>query len=855
MVLVFRNNRIRILDYVLLLLLCFTSLIHGHLEDPSFKFVIDILSENVEFSTFLRILQRKGCIEYLNTLRNFTLFAPVNSAFINISTNDESFLNDFTLDNYLLLDKEVTTSQFSGVTKIFTTKQLEFPFSLSNYGQEFWINSDIEIVEKDLISSFQNAVVHGVSDMIKTPPNILDLIEDLNINTNFFDNYIQILHSLMTSSTEKSIFYNNSILIPTDETFTENFNKIELDYITNKFNSLNFLDGKPYQLWYDDLEKLLKNLILDGIIGGTLADKSYKNLLGYNNNLISDSKGREFLLNDTDTSINGLTNLVFNSGLVHGFVSLTNISDPIKFTVEKYLHGLNASHFVKELYFRHLENLIQNNDKKQTLFIPHSSIGESNGYSKSNILYHFSGENIYLENDFNDELHIQNNNIPITKMYESKFCSSNKRLGGNCQRLKIQKSISGNYFINEKNKILTPNPIRIGNTLIYIISENLDLPGDLITSISPFYHCSNSLNFLNELDLLDLPSNNKGYTLFLPCFDSWNEYKLNYDFLKNNRKILNDTIRSLIIDNIVYTNFVNETIETTDLLGNKIDLQITRKKDHDSRNKDLTLNLSSFNFNITLSENYDVLFDKGVIHPINELILPKNIKISILDLLKTTEVNEVIDFLQQFPNIEELLFNSGNYSILVPTSASLEFGGFDPNVPKSIENFLKLHLIKMNDTNNNLLDDCLKGEEIITLQGSKLKCREPTSGVIFLSLENNPEKEVRILKKGCSNDKNLDKSSCVYMLDKPISLKWLNQDKQYLRLPGVAFGVGIIIGSIIIIILFGSILGIHVLISNKKKKAIENEEGTTEPLLGNQNGNDENNNRRYGTNLTIPIPR
>lgn len=48
-------------------------------EDP--VTVIDILSNSVEFSYFLRQLQRSMLVPYLNQLNNFTLVAPTNSAF------------------------------------------------------------------------------------------------------------------------------------------------------------------------------------------------------------------------------------------------------------------------------------------------------------------------------------------------------------------------------------------------------------------------------------------------------------------------------------------------------------------------------------------------------------------------------------------------------------------------------------------------------------------------------------------------------------------------------------------------------------------------------------------------------
>lgn len=65
--------------YWVSLLMAFTS--SAQSTSGEFTSVVDILSESAEFSTFLRLLQRNGHIPYLNELQNFTLLAPVNSAF------------------------------------------------------------------------------------------------------------------------------------------------------------------------------------------------------------------------------------------------------------------------------------------------------------------------------------------------------------------------------------------------------------------------------------------------------------------------------------------------------------------------------------------------------------------------------------------------------------------------------------------------------------------------------------------------------------------------------------------------------------------------------------------------------
>lgn len=92
--------------------LVLTTSISSDIENQDnfpFTSVVDILSQNVEFSTFLRAVQRNGYIPYLNELQNYTLMAPVNSAFINNELDDKNY--KFDIENYLIHDSVLITSE------------------------------------------------------------------------------------------------------------------------------------------------------------------------------------------------------------------------------------------------------------------------------------------------------------------------------------------------------------------------------------------------------------------------------------------------------------------------------------------------------------------------------------------------------------------------------------------------------------------------------------------------------------------------------------------------------------------------------------------------------------------------
>ncbi|UCS19643.1 uncharacterized protein HLK63_D06061 [Nakaseomyces glabratus] len=748
-------------------------------DDFPFTTAVDILSQNVEFSTFLTLIQKGGYIPYLNELDNFTLWAPVNSAFV--EDEQELLMGTFDIDNYIIRDCMVITSDIGNSTQ-FLSENVKFPFFLSRRSPESAYVNGIEIIEPDLLPNVQNATVQGISSLINNPPGFAELIDrehrkDLGIFKTLTNNLYATLESMIQ---------NRTILMIEDMAFDDAFNEIELNYLLDRFNSTNSIGEDISRTWKEDSLRLMQAMILREMVAGSLEEEAIS--FDLNNKMIrvdSISNGNQVKINDTIESTKG--NLLYNRGVSHIFRDFSGLNSTVEFNAEKYLHGLNKSEFVKELYFRKLQNMITS-DENLTIFVSEDGNDDVTGYTKPSLLYHFAEEKIWIEREITSE------GSQSSKLYDSAFCSSNKRLGGHCQKFKITKK-GDDYFINDRYKITSIAPMVIKNTLIYTISDNLQLPGDLVSAIPPLYHCYKSLRFLNELNLLDLEANHNGYTIFLPCFQSWDIMELNLEYLSGNKTALNELMRNLIIDGLHYTN--NDTTEFTahNKFGDEVTVDFSKS---DTSEGVINVKMDSMDGILKIESLHDVFFNQGVIHPIDQIIFPHSLNISLNDLMKSDDCSVFKLLLKSINQIGEILNNDDEYSILVPTSSSIISDGLSVNTT-NLEKILKIHIIPGNYTQSLL--DCNSVSK--SLSGDSIYCRKASQTSRLLSFMDGQDKEVRILKMGCSSSKS---NSCIFLIDKPISPDWLKIPRTRLDLPGVAVGIGVLLGSLFVVLLLGFII-------------------------------------------------
>ncbi|CDO93709.1 unnamed protein product [Kluyveromyces dobzhanskii CBS 2104] len=767
--------------------------------DGSFPFstVVDILSQNPEFSTFLRLIQREGFVPLLNSMDNYTLFAPVNSAFID---GDESGVSEeFVLEHYILLNNVLDVKSMAPGTYILESQSYPLSMHKGNDGRSA-LNGKVHVVDPNLAPNFQNATVHGIDSFIVKPPTLYELVsshpglkmESVSLMEHLVKTSMPDSNALKNGKFRLQPFVNGStIFLPTDAALSKFFNDIELNYLFDLSNSDFTIPERR-----EDLEILTKMIIVDKLIGGAISEnydilytKSGEPLAVHSKN-----KGHDLVINGSTAVV---SNLIFDQGIVHIVSDLPIVETDITFNVEKYLLGLNASSFVEELHIRKFKKLVNDPKIEQTIFVTKDAMSENSedgGLSKSQLLYHFIEHKVNLAADF--ETHY----FPI-RLYESMFCSSNKRLGGKCQRMKVSK-YGDHLYLNEKYHVLNLDPISIDNTMLYIVDDNLMLPGDLVSSINPFFHCAKSLKFLQQLNLLDLKPNDEGYTLFLPCFNAWDDMQLVTDYIERNISAMNILMKNYVLNGLFYSDSDNFTSDTTDLFGENVTVKtgVTNETaDH------LSLSLSTVDHEIQLKKSFDMIFSQGVVHPINEVYFPNILDIGLRQLIETIGTYDFLVFLEKFPEFNDILTGSAPYSLLIPTQRSLLMEGIDLNYTK-LEKFLKLHILPLNQTHS--LMEC--ADKIDTVAGESLKCREASDNILLLSVMDGVDKEVRILKKGCTTGNS---GSCVFLIDRPISVQWLNKERYSITLPALSFALGTVLGTMF---LFSLLLCVIVTCAPKK---------------------------------------
>lgn len=780
-----------------LLLYCLVGIVHASNKDPAepvTKTVIDILSENIEFSYFLRVLQRNGAVPYLNQASNITLISPVNSAFFDILgcdsaqsceaslNSEENVLKQLDINDYIV-SENILFRDFNGYLIKEATNENRSPILLySNISTGAFQINDIDVVELDLLAESQDSSVQGIDRLL---PDALTLNKflDSNRKISIFNNLYKHLEIDLPDKT---------IIIPVDSSFK--FDEFEMNYLLSKY-------GK------EDRANLLKNLFFDIYVGGDFDNEiPIKNMNGYETILKSMDYGNHLVINDT--FISSKSNLLTSSNIIHLFEDQGLIPE-IDMNLKKLLAGLNATDFIDELIFQNLEFLLTNNTLEQTLFLSKEPDQIVSILSKSSNLYHFVNERIYFSS---------------TKgLYDTKLCNP-KKFGSGCQRLKVSK-LGSNEIILNNNVLIESGPYEVGNSLVYITDEDLKPPSNIPSSVNPAYSCSQSLQILDSLNLLKLPKNNLGYTIFLPCYKSWESFELTLNVFKNDLTLFEKLFKNLILNGLFYSDFNGKNITFENLNGENITIKKISTKDYDNEpntqpKQQDGLNWINLEFNgklVDIGENNDILFNEGVIHPIDEVLFPNDIDIPLKKIAQHSDSvpNLFLEYLDYFPELSELL-NYSNYSILLPTSNSmLSLNPFKSN--QTLEKFLRLHIIASSSLEN--IHKC-QGDIETLINGTTLRCIDiPNRSVDLLKINNGQDFEIRIIGKGC-NTKNTH--SCVYLVDEPFELDWINiHDRYHLKLPGIALALGVLIG-LLGMAIFGSCSLVFMLKSKDYPKSNSN---------------------------------
>lgn len=861
------------------------------LISPTPSSIVDILSSQVQYSYFLRQLQRQGLIPLINSLENVTILAPVNSAFVDgpIETDSQLLLryiiNQRVRVGWLGYDEVIYSTYYQ--LNDHDNYTVSVVPNLEN--KEYVIDNVSAIIDWDNYAKNQYSFIQGIEKLLPLKPDLCDVLlnkQPTLINGNDITFIKMLFQSVLTKkSCQKYLDNTRTLFIPTNDYIIKTLSPMQQQYYLSLYDILLTNDfitttTEAKQEFTNDIFNLLDYLKLSPLIVGIngTANVTYE---GFKQNKFHlQLQNHSVLVNDVES----VANMVMSNGVIHVFDKnqdqpdfLNALNVPIvKMIPRKVLNALHFSKFSKELYFRNLEYLIDGSTPDLSLFLDINNRDdiqeelmlmstksrlEPQGFSnKQNILYQF-GEfiNITKENEKTTEVY---------KLIPSRLCSK-KKIGG-CFDLKVASTKLNNGYYSTLNDDLEiiDGPIDMGNhSILYIVDSDIAAPislkhalGDVMSSGSVPRHidhlaidkqsCLVTLELLNKFKLLSVPDNNQGYSIFLPCAshsknqakNNWEDLGLIYNYLKSNSKLLKEIMKGMFIQDVIYTD--SEHSRTTiNLNGDSIEVNSVQNSHHN--NGVIKLN----NTKLEVQRNSDILFNQGVIHLIDKVLLPDYFRVPFIDLINTTidesyHHHSILNLIELYPKIQQALGLSGHtsnpYSLLIPSSEALQEFNITTNYRKLLE-FLEFHLIP-NDQLGKLLT-CM-GEDHYNqnisdirtnLTKTSLTCYQSKSGNRFLklvepvakltrldALSYNKDREVKIINYGCTQVRHDRKSGedmqCVFLLEKPLNLQWLQPKDNFshVHLGFISLGIGIIFG----LLIFGTVMFLIILCVGKDEKQL-----------------------------------
>lgn len=874
---------------------------------PTPSTIVDFLSADVQYSYFLRHLQRHGLIPRITVMENVTLMAPVNLAFVDEELakkdNAENLLRYFAAQKFrigymdhrdVVMDSLYVTKQSKSENRTYPLKLLSLPREGPN--QEYYLNDFAEVVDFDGYAKHQHSFIQTIDRLLPLSPSVCDVLmdsSDFTINGHSVSFVKQLFQLVFTSMNKDDIpelceaFLANvsTIFIPSDEFVTKSMLPLQQRYYTALFHGISNFSLKPTkeavrEMKADTLQLLLHLLLSDLVAGvnGTSGHKLHKTPSHnnkYNITLVNDSR---LLVNGEITSAADLSSLTASDGLMYIFDSdegqqaqfFTLLNIPLVDMIpRKTLFAIHFSHFVRELKFRKLGYLIDGTTTNQTIVLDSSDRDDvfeeeillrSNKYSansfsnKQSMLYRF------LEGAVDLRKELTSNSPTYNRILTSKLCL--KKRMGTCYKVKVSASSENNNVaitFNDELRASSDPYFASGNNTIYIAEEDFQTPlsfkhtmAELISNGIVKKHtshisidkqeCLRTLGYLNEFKLSLLDDNQKGYTVFLPCgntiwedgeesseqnFGSWKGLGLILNYLESHPKVLKKILMGLFIEDLVYSDFgLEDDAElhrmATTLRGDRINIS----ESYRSGDYNHLIKLNDTPISVPL--NSDVLFNQGVIHITNRLLLPDDFHVSLRDLILATdqkyyEKYSFMKLLDQFPKLSNALGIDGsdgpsNYSLLVPGPDQLKAFNITSSYARLWE-FLELHLVPNSEVKT-LLSCIHYGDSsfeqrlnsTFTVRTNRtngiFNCHKNTvTGKAYLQLQSdvsafgyNADHQVRIVSHGCSEVGHSD-GTCVFLLDKPLSLGWFDLPDNFLHvhIGWISVGIGIVIG----VILFG----------------------------------------------------
>lgn len=685
-------------------------------------------------------------------------------------------------------------------------------------------------------------------------------------------------HSGFTLSCDQFLANVSTLLLPTDAWIDTSMLLLQKKYYTTLFRGMSHphLVGTKdavREIRADVLELLLSLLLPSRVDASDPASRNVTSLAGHVYGISLNSGSGRLILNKEIVSSENSTSIVKADGLIHVFVpdqkSQRDFFGSLGVVVadmipRKALYSMHYSRFVRELKFRKLDYLIDGRTSNQTILLESADSDDvtendlnsndrdmhSVSFSgKEQLQYHFMEGAVDLFDKLTDD------SPSYRHLLTSKLCL-HKRINS-CYKVKLSGKLDNKKVrvrFNDDVKIFNPPIHASGSNLLYVTDDEVLAPSSFKHAVAELISndgvkgsdynsvdkeaCLIALRYFIKFGLLSLPNNNHGYTVLLPCgitlwddenqhreeiSGTWRNLGLVLKYLESNPKVLENVMKGLFIQDLIYSDFglednVQLSLVAPNLLGDYVNISESYRGDE----SDHLIKINKTSFSIPL--NSDILFNQGVIHITSKLLLPDSFHVLLIDLVKTTEhhlfpENSFMALLDLFPKVKDELNldeikEPSNYSLLIPSPDLLKdlnmTGGYD-----RLFELLQLHLIPNTEVDS--LIQCLNNGEQMDGQSfasnfsihtnssrDSFNCaKNRATGESYIHIDpgdNLTKHNVRIISHGCTQfgSKN---SSCVFLLERPLAPEWFDAPSNFLHLhvKWISVCIGIIMG----VILFG----------------------------------------------------
>ncbi|ORX50177.1 FAS1 domain-containing protein [Hesseltinella vesiculosa] len=629
-------------------------LIYPLLPVFGYKTIIDVLSEDERFHTLVTHLQHTRLVPFINNLTTATFFAPDNHAFEifngDIDKNTLLYhLVPFTFQTQDFYHGQLLSSLYERPNVLGSNENdIGQRIKVTKEGKQSQGRSKVFINQAQIITQdipVNNHTFIQAIDQLLTPPPMLDT---------FLPTY-PLLDSLLKQADVNALLQQEApftvFLSQADPLHA--FNNIEANYMTSTF-------GKK------DLQRYLNYLIIEGF--PTFADGLQPGL-----EKVKTRNGETLLLEtkqDGSKSINGIPiiqqDILAANGVVHELGDLP-IPASLNFDARKYMYGLNTTKFVDLLDRYGLSSYLDASPHHYTFLAPENAVIDENeipNHDKRAWLSYHIANGSWTPDQFYDGM-----------MLDAEYIPGN--LGPDVHQ-KIPIFVDEEDILNSKPSLsirfgrarALANNVSIHGNVIYQVSDTLAVPGDLLSQLVVDLDLSTFIATLYVSGLADDLQHHHGITLFVPTNTAFQRLGLLTKFLVHpaGKSQLKTILRYHVVQQLLYYDdmlhrvyevptLANDTLLRTRPTGDKSRILIGPPDGNDSEAGAIVQDPTEGSNNILMAN--------GVVHKVEQVQIPAQVKISNYDLLVGMGATTMLKVLEK-ANLTETL-NRSDTVVLVPT--------------------------------------------------------------------------------------------------------------------------------------------------------------------------------------------